>query len=80
MERVIEWLRAKNPELTGEVGDDADLIESRLIDSLQFLEFIYLLEDISGRTIDLQEVTVDDFRTLARIQERFLSPDAVEVG
>lgn len=72
MERIAAWIQAKNPGLDRPVTPQEDLIEGRLIDSLDFLEFIYLLEDVSGRTIDLQEVSVDDFRTLERIRERFL--------
>ncbi|GHG27429.1 acyl carrier protein [Streptomyces filamentosus] len=74
MERVAAWLREKNPGLEGPIDPDEDLIEARLIDSMDFLEFIDLLEDLSGTSIDLQEVTIDDFRTLGRVQERFLTP------
>ncbi|MFJ5708741.1 MULTISPECIES: acetylxylan esterase [unclassified Streptomyces] len=74
MERVAAWLHEKNPGLDGPIDADEDLIEARLIDSMDFLEFIDLLEDISGTSIDLQEVTIDDFRTLARVQKRFLTP------
>ncbi|MFI9123554.1 acyl carrier protein [Streptomyces bikiniensis] len=73
MERIAEWLHEKNPGLDGPIGPDEDLIEARLIDSMDFLEFVDLLEELSGRSIDLQEVTIDDFRTLARVRERFLS-------
>ncbi|WP_282692743.1 acyl carrier protein [Streptomyces sp. CC208A] len=74
MERVTAWLQEKNPGLDGPIDADEDLIEARLIDSMDFLEFIDLLEDLSGTPIDLQEVTIDDFRTLARVRERFLTP------
>ena len=73
MERVAAWIQEKNPGLDGPIDADEDLIEARLIDSMDFLEFIDLLEDISGTSIDLQEVTIDDFRTIGRVQERFLS-------
>ncbi|MFJ3935952.1 acyl carrier protein [Streptomyces parvus] len=76
MDQVSAWLHEKNPGLDGPIGVDEDLIEARLIDSMDFLEFIDLLEEISGTSIDLQEVTIDDFRTLARVQERFLDPAA----
>ncbi|GAA0586858.1 acyl carrier protein [Streptomyces crystallinus] len=73
MDRVTSWLREKNPGLEGPIDTDEDLIEARLIDSMDFLEFIDLLEEISGSSIDLDDVTIDDFRTLNRVQERFLS-------
>ncbi|MFC1419780.1 acyl carrier protein [Streptacidiphilus cavernicola] len=76
MKQIAEWIRTKNPELDREPGLQEDLIEARLIDSLDFLEFIYLLESFSGRPIDLGEVSVDDFRTLERIEHRFLTPAA----
>ncbi|MFH9959413.1 acyl carrier protein [Streptomyces roseolus] len=76
MERLTAWIQDKNPGLEGPVDAHEDLIEARLIDSMDFLEFIDLLEDISGTSIDLQEVTIDDFRTLARVRERFLTPTA----
>ncbi|MFJ5833430.1 acyl carrier protein [Streptomyces sp. NPDC093089] len=72
MERISDWLHEKNPGLDGPIDADEDLIEARLIDSMDFLEFIDLLEDMSGSTIDLQEVTIDDFRTLNRVRARFL--------
>ncbi|MFJ4678120.1 MULTISPECIES: acyl carrier protein [Kitasatospora] len=74
MQQIADWIQGKNPKLGREVEPAEDLIEGRLIDSLDFLEFIYLLESVSGRPIDLAEVTVDDFRTLERIEERFLAP------
>lgn len=74
MQQISEWIASKNPGLDREITPTEDLIEGRLIDSLDFLEFIYLLENVSGQPIDLTEVTVDDFRTLDRIQERFLAP------
>lgn len=76
MQLIIDWIKQKNPELQEEIQPDTDLIEARLIDSLDFLEFIYLLEQVSGRTVDLEKVTVDDFRSLDRIQAVFLTDPA----
>ncbi|WP_432246822.1 acyl carrier protein [Streptomyces sanyensis] len=73
MDRVAAWLHEKNPGLDGPIDADEDLVEARLIDSMDFLEFVDLLEEISGTSIDLQEATIDDFRTLSRVRERFLS-------
>ncbi|MER5864809.1 acyl carrier protein [Kitasatospora sp. NPDC002040] len=80
MERIVSWLHEKNPGLDGPIGTEEDLIEARLIDSMDFLEFISLLEQISGSEIDLQEVTIDDFRTLDRVQQRFLTPAPAQAG
>jgi acyl carrier protein len=73
MHDVLAWILEKNPDLPQPPTEHDDLIGGRLIDSLAFLEFIYLLEELTGRPIDLQAVTIEDFRTLARIEERFFS-------
>lgn len=52
---------------------DTDLIESRLIDSLDFVEFLFFLEELTGTPIELHEVDLDAFRTLRSIDERFFS-------
>jgi hypothetical protein len=73
MDEVIRWIRSKNPGLEGEIARDTDLIESRLIKSLSFLEFLALLEELSGEQIDVGTLSIGDFRTLDRINEKFLT-------
>jgi hypothetical protein len=73
MEEVIAWIRSKHPDLEGEIAGDTDLIESRLIASVSFLEFVALLEELSGKPVDVGSVSIDDFRTLDRINEKFLA-------
>ncbi|GAA4833246.1 acyl carrier protein [Kitasatospora sp. NPDC048365] len=76
MDPITAWLHEKNPDLDGPIGADEDLIDGRLINSMDFLEFVDLLEDLTGDSIDLQDVTIDDFRTVNRVRERFLTPGA----
>lgn len=80
MEEVITWLRSKHPDLEMEIARDTDLIESRLIASVSFLEFVGLLEELSGEPIDVSSLRVDDFRTLDRIDEKFLTTVARPVA
>jgi acyl carrier protein len=71
IDRVRAWLLDKHREqLT--IDDDFDLIASRLIDSLQFVELVLFLEQLSGRPIDMESLSVDDFRSLLTIEARFL--------
>lgn len=44
-----------------------------MVDSLGFMEFILLLEDLVGRELPLSTLNVDHFRTLRAIQDNFLS-------
>ncbi|MEU9619624.1 MULTISPECIES: acyl carrier protein [unclassified Streptomyces] len=76
---VTDWLRARNPE-AGEIPADLDLIENRLVDSLGFMEFILMLEDLVGRELPLEELDVDRFRSLRAIHDNFLVPPAPAVA
>jgi acyl carrier protein len=69
---VLSYLLARRPELTS-IDPDLDLIDNRIIDSLSFVNFLYVLEEQSGQQISLDEVSPEDFRTLRRIRERFFS-------
>ncbi|MCX4825184.1 acyl carrier protein [Streptomyces sp. NBC_01142] len=75
---VTDWLRSRNPE-AGAIPADLDLIENRLIDSLGFMEFILLLEDLAGREFPVAELDVDCFRTLRAVHDNFLSATAPSV-
>lgn len=68
---VVDWLLERNPGRE-EIPEDLDLIENRLIDSLGFMEFLLLLEDLIGRELQLNQIDVDQFRTLRSINQHFL--------
>lgn len=68
---VQEWIKQKKPGVT-DLTLELDLIESRIVDSLDFLELIFLLEEITGREFDLNNLSIDSFRSLKAIQENFL--------
>ncbi|MFC5826537.1 hypothetical protein [Nonomuraea insulae] len=67
---AVQYLLSKNPELT-EIPPDLDLIESRVLDSVGFVGFLVVLEQHTGEEIRMEEVTPEDFRTLAAIEKRF---------
>lgn len=68
---IRSWVLTRHPEAT-DLDLDTDLIENRLIDSLEFAEFLFVLEDVCGKAIDLHEVDLDTFRTLRSIESSFL--------
>lgn len=74
MLRVIGHLLSGRPEVE-HINLDDDLIEGRILDSLGFVEFLCLLEELTGREIALEDVTPDDFRTLTAIERRFFSDE-----
>ncbi|HZF89917.1 acyl carrier protein [Streptomyces sp.] len=75
MQAVREFILGRNPSL-GQVSDDLDLIDSRAINSLAFVEFLFLLEELTGEPIDPEDVDLDDFRTLNAIEARFFKREA----
>jgi acyl carrier protein len=69
---VRNWVLAKHADRQ-DIGTDEDLIETRLVDSLSFVEFIFVIEQASGIEIDLETLDLDDLRTLAAIEKRFFA-------
>jgi acyl carrier protein len=70
IDAVVGYLLERHPEV-GEIDPDLDLIESRILDSLDFVNFVYVLEELSGHEIALDKNSADDFRTINRIKARF---------
>ncbi|MGW0770443.1 acyl carrier protein [Streptomyces sp. NPDC002671] len=75
MQGVHEFILGRNPGLERLTGD-LDLIDSRAINSLAFVEFIFLLEELTGEQIDPEEIDLDEFRTLDAIEARFFNRKA----
>jgi acyl carrier protein len=69
---VLAYLLARRPDLPV-IDEDLDLIDNRVIDSLGFVNFLYVLEEATGRSISMDEVSAEDFRTLRRIRQRFFN-------
>ncbi|MHC0429681.1 holo-ACP synthase [Streptomyces sp. O3] len=70
LQQVKDWILKRHPERT-DIALDLDLIENRLIDSLSFVEFVFLLEQLSGKSIEMETLEVDAIRTLSAIDESF---------
>jgi acyl carrier protein len=77
LQPVITWLHERNPDLAA-IPPDLDLVENRIVDSLAFMEFILLIEDIIGREISREEIDVDRFRTLNAISVNFLGHNGTD--
>ena len=48
-------------------GDDADLIESGLLDSLALVDILLRIEQAFGFQVVMDELNIEDFRTLRNI-------------
>ncbi|MEU6119239.1 acyl carrier protein [Streptomyces sp. NPDC047117] len=76
LQQVKDWILKRHPERE-DIPGDLDLIENRLIDSLSFVEFVFLLEQQCGRSIEMETLEVDAIRTLDAIEANFFG---AEVG
>jgi acyl carrier protein len=70
-EDLRTWVLARNPEVH-ELDADTDIIESRIVNSLQFVELMLYVEELCGRELSADEVNLDAFRTLRNIEKSFL--------
>lgn len=79
IQKLIDWLLARHPEVT-EIGWDEDLIDSRLIDSLDFPQLLLLLEELVDHELELTTENVVYFRTLGGIRDKILAEQGSAVG
>lgn len=55
---------------------DTDLLESGILDSFQFVELLAQLEEHFGLRLRIDDIELDDLRTLARIARMVAAPPA----
>jgi len=52
---------------------ETDLVEAGMLDSVNFLQLLLHLEEDFGLTISLDDIEIDNFRSIARISEFLLN-------
>ena len=72
IQAVKQWLLAKHESLS-DIEMDMDLIENRVLSSLEFMNFVFFLEELIERELDLEAGSVEAFRTLRNIQEQIIN-------
>ena len=72
LDTLRDWLLEKNPDLDA-IGDDLDLFESNLIDSINFVEFILIIEELIDREIPASNDLVAKTSTLRLVYVHYLS-------
>lgn len=68
--KIKEWIILKSPGI-GDFDNDYNIIENGVLQSLHFLELVYLIEQLSGKIIDIALVSTSDFSTLNQIERSF---------
>ncbi|MFT4849078.1 MAG: acyl carrier protein [Sediminicola sp.] len=74
--KTLDILKTWLLELEGnqgvsDINPDENLIDSGLIDSLEFVSFLLLIEEQKGAEISSFEMELDKFKTLNAIIENF---------
>ncbi|HEY2981601.1 MAG TPA: hypothetical protein VGJ22_10500 [Anaerolineales bacterium] len=54
-----------------ELAGDTPIIERRIISSLQIMDLILFIEELSGRSIDVEQLKVGVFRNIDAIYHNF---------
>ncbi|WUH98864.1 hypothetical protein OHR68_36035 [Spirillospora sp. NBC_00431] len=71
LDEIEKWLRSQDSAITT-LDLDTDLVETGLVTSLKIVELTFLIGRLTGRTIDLEGLRLEQFRTLRNISEGFL--------
>jgi acyl carrier protein len=72
LQSLRDWLRSANPNYAAtEIDADTDIIESRILESLQMVELILFLEKKTGRAILVEDLNPAKLRTLNNIYNNF---------
>jgi acyl carrier protein len=71
-DRLRTWLIRANPAVAGmTIEPDTDIIESRILESLQVVELILFIEGESGESVLAEDLDPNKLRTLCSIYEAF---------
>lgn len=79
MTAVKQWILDQHPDVD-DIAEDQDLFESDLLNSLQFVEFMTVIEDAGGVEVDRRELEPEHFRTLNAIRAKFFPSPVGQEG
>lgn len=68
-----QWIGQRHPD-HADIDEDVDLIQSKLIDSINYVEYILIIEELIGRDIPVTPDLVARTASLALVREHFLQP------
>ncbi|MET9789300.1 acyl carrier protein [Streptomyces canus] len=70
IDEVRNWILKRHPERQT-INAEENLIQTRLVDSLTFVELVYVIENATDVEIDFDNIDIQDFQTLAAIEKAF---------
>ena len=72
MQEILDFLRDKHSDFDP-ADADRDLIDSRILNSVDFAEFLMLLAEFADVPVDLSDFEVDTIRTVRAIADHYFS-------
>lgn len=72
---LLEWLKERN-KTDKEITLTTDLIEEKVIDSLTFVEYVMMIEEVTGQTVVVDDSILTKVNTLAKVEQTFFVEQA----
>ena len=72
---LVDWVVLKK-KLSEPVNLTQDLVDTGVLDSLFFVEYILMIEDLSGTEVVVGEELLEKTRTLQMVKEHFFQSSA----
>jgi acyl carrier protein len=69
---LLEWLQQRNKSGV-EITLETDLIEQKVIDSLTFVEYVMMIEEVSGLTVVVDDDILTKVNTLNQVEANFFT-------
>jgi len=66
-----DWILRKGKIQNAELSDQTPIVEQRVISSVQLMELILFIEDLSGKSIDVKSLKKGMLRDISTIYANF---------
>jgi acyl carrier protein len=75
--QLRHWVLAKNGKIRPEELDDhTPILEQRIISSLQVMDLILFLEQLTGKPLDVEMLQAGAFHSIERLYQLFFAAEA----
>jgi len=71
---IRDWIQAHSKKPNEPLTDTTPIFEAGHLDSIGVLELIFLIEELSGQEVDVEELDPDSFHDIESIIRIFIAP------
>lgn len=69
-QELVDWVISKK-KLPVDFSLDQDLVDSGILDSLFFVEYVLMIQELSGKEIEVGEELLESTRSLNKVKTNF---------